>query len=262
MSRHFNQELVDTYQHTKKYCINKQFPNTPSMVYDIRKLSINSTDTNDIPKIIVKNTDSFEMARELVGQNYNPLVLNLASDFKAGGGVEKGSKSQEEDLFRKSSYFMNMISFVGTDGKKIKFPYPLSPHTVIYSPDVYICKDMDYNLLKEPVHVSCLAVPALRHPQIKYDGKLERYRKADDRTIMKSKIEAIFQIAILNKHDSLVLGALGCGVFANPVHDVVELFREAIVKYGKSFRLITFAVLICKNTDMLNLECFQILEKD
>lgn len=260
MSRYFNNNLVETYQHTKKYCLNKQFPTAPSVVYDIRELAAVTTDSNnEAQKTIVKNMDSFELACELVTQGYHPLVLNLASDRNCGGGVNKGSKSQEEDLFRKSNYFMAMNAFVNANQEKIRYPYPLSPYTVVYSPTVVICKDNDYNLLKDPVQVSCLAVAALRHPQVKYSGKLELYRKDEDRAIMRQKIEAIFQIAIINKHDSLVLGALGCGVFANPVHDVVELFREMVVKYGKHFRLISFAVLVCKNSDKFNLECFETL---
>src|SRR5581483_11442470 len=267
----YNGNLVDVYRHTQQYCKNKDFSTAPSILYDIRDLPLDiSNQVNENPKIIIKNMDSFEMAQELTAQGHRPLILNMASDYKFGGGVEKGSKSQEEDLFRKSSYFLAMKSFVknvivpnsnASNQEKISSPYPLHPYAVVYSPDVYICKDNYYDLLKESVHVSCLAVAALRHPNIKYVGKMERYRKDDDRTLMKMKIESIFQIAILNNHDSLVLGALGCGVFANPVHDVVELFREAIVKYGKYFRIISFAVLVCKDKDRLNLDCFQSLEK-
>ncbi len=73
---------------------------------------------------------------------------------------------------------------------------------------------------------------------------------------MEQKIDALFKVAIKNKHDSLILGALGCGVFKNPPEVVAELFRQAVVKYGCHFKKIGFAVLTTKNSDANNFIVF------
>ena len=64
----------------------------------------------DVTKAEIENSDTFDMAIKYVNnkQGLNPLVLNMASDYKPGGGVETGSKAQEEDLFRRSNYYQTV----------------------------------------------------------------------------------------------------------------------------------------------------------
>lgn len=59
---------------------------------------------------------------------------------------------------------------------------------------------------------------------------------------MKEKIDSVFKISIIHEHKTLVLSALGCGAFRNPVHDVIDLFNEALKTYGHFFDTIVFAV--------------------
>ena len=46
-------------------------------------------------------------------------------------------------------------------------------------------------------------------------------------------------------HDSLVLGALGCGAFCNPPSHIAKLFHEVFEEpeFKNKYRLISFAIL-------------------
>jgi len=57
----------------------------------------------------------------------------------------------------------------------------------------------------------------------------------------------MFHVAALNGHDSLVLGAIGCGAFNNPADEVCNLFKEVISNYGILFKEIVFAVMSGKD---------------
>lgn len=244
--------LVAEYQDTLEYFRQNPIPTPASILIKIDRAGDLSTDpiTSDVE---ICNADSFEMAVKYVAEGYKPLVLNMASDFKAGGGVAKGSKAQEEDLFRRSSYRCVMDDSM----------YPLAPDEIIYSPKVYICKDSSYKYLKEPVCVACIAVPGVRHPSVIVHHGEEEYMNQEDKDRMIDKIAAIFQVAIENGHDALVLGALGCGVFANPVHAVAKIFRDCIATYDGKFKRIGFAILANNNRGVNNLVTFRtILTKE
>jgi uncharacterized protein (TIGR02452 family) len=234
--------LVDVWHDTLTYFKLKNRKVPLSEKIDILKLP----DPSEVPNtatIDVRNMDSFEMAIDFINHKLNPLVLNMACDQGPGGGVAKGSRAQEEDLFRRSN----------AHETHPRGWYPLKANEMIYSPEITICKDPDYNRIKE-VKVSMLAVAALRKPRlISNMYTMEQYQ------IMSNKIDAMFKIAREKKHDSLVLGAFGCGAYDNPPLIVAEMFRLAIKKYGGYFKRIGFAVLVAKPKDKNNLTAFSAL---
>lgn len=63
--------------------------------------------------------------------------------------------------------------------------------------------------------------------------------------LTKNKIRTIFRIGLLNGHDSLVLGAIGCGAFQNPPRHVALLFKEVMnePEFRNKYRLLYFAIL-------------------
>jgi uncharacterized protein (TIGR02452 family) len=168
----------------------------------------------------------------------------MASNIYPGGGVRSGKKAQEECIFRRTNAFATHPEDW----------YPLKPEQVIYSPSVHIIKDISHDLLPKAKHceIGLLTVPAIRKPRLQ-DGCYN----TDDRLLMTAKIESIFNIAIRNGHDSLVLGAFGCGVFRNPPTEVASIFRDMLRTYASSFKRIGFAVLIVKPADKENLTTFQ-----
>jgi uncharacterized protein (TIGR02452 family) len=190
--------------------------------------------------ISVDNMRTLDMAGVLVRSGYNPLVLNMASDFRPGGGVRKGSRAQEEDLFRKSNYFLTL------DINRLpKGVYPMKGLTMVYSPGVTVIKDRDYNDLTDPYSVDFIACPAVRNPETRQDPVTEEWDYAidADKYLMEQRIERLYKVAYTKGHDSIILGAFGCGAFHNPPISVANMFKKMNALYDKCFKFIGFPVL-------------------
>jgi uncharacterized protein (TIGR02452 family) len=183
----------------------------------------------DDSSVEVVNADTLTTTLGLIAEGFHPLVLNMASDYVAGGGVAKGSRAQEEELFRRTNYDQ-------CSNKKL---YPIADKEFIVTEGVSIIKDENYDVLHEYDTADFIAVAAVRKPR----SNGTEYSNDEEREIMKVKIDAIFRYAVYQEADSLVLGALGCGAFYNPPKAVCALFKESLERYGKYFQKIVFAVL-------------------
>lgn len=195
--------------------------------------------TNPILEII--NEDTFTCAQRVRRLGYNPLVLNMACDTTPGGGVRKGAQAQEENLFRRSNYYKFLPSEL----------YPILDDEVIYSPNVSVFKDKDYKLLTNKFAIACIACAAIRSPRVQWiiitddtniDMKQRIFYHNEDYLLTKDKIRSIFKVAYFYGHDSLILGALGCGAFHNPPEAVAQIFNEVLAEYKYCFKYFCFAI--------------------
>ena len=77
--------------------------------------------------------------------------------------------------------------------------------------------------------------------------------------ITRNKIRTIFRIGLAYGHDSLVLGAFGCGAFRNPPAEIARLFHEVMeeAEFKDKFRLITFSIIEDHNSKNANLNAFK-----
>ena len=173
------------------------------------------------------------------------LALNMANAHHSGGGWLHGALAQEEAMCYRSS-----LSFT----LKNRY-YPIPDAGGIYSPTVVVIRENNVSghALKDlskpddlPVF-SCVSVAAIREPAIDKDANgNERYRRAGDREVMKEKMRVVLRIAAINGHRMLVLGALGCGAFANPRGEVVGCWKEVFSErefQGGWWEQIAFAVM-------------------
>lgn len=203
--------------------------------------------------IRVYDADTLDTAMELancakyvkVHDKSHVCVLNMANAYRAGGGWKNGAVAQEEALCYRSSLFFTL---------KVRY-YPIPEFGSIYSPRVVVIRESMarghrlYRLdqpEKLPI-VSVVSVAAQCEPRVVTDGEnKERYAKAQDRETMKEKMRVILRTAAYNRHRRLVLGALGCGAFRNPRHDVadcwVEVFKEQEFS-GGWWESVVFAVM-------------------
>jgi uncharacterized protein (TIGR02452 family) len=95
---------------------------------------------------------------------------------------------------------------------------------------------------KDCFFLDFIAIAALRRNQ---NQSIIKYTETE-RQLMKNKILSIFIMADIHHHDSLVLGAFGCGCFHNDPKQVAELFNEVMNENKKiiaKFSNIVFAVL-------------------
>ena len=212
-----------------------------------------SHDFKNKSTITVKNVDCITECLLLssVNEPFNNKnvkigLLNFASDKKAGGGCQTGAKAQEEDICRCSSLYHSLI----------RHKYPLGPCDLIYSPNVYIVKDATYTPLdNNNVKISVLSMAAIRNPPITKNATTSFYEYAQKevKDLMKYKIRMILQTANYHNLTHLVLGAFGCGVFANPANEVAHIFKELLdTEFKDSFAHITFALLEDPNDLKLN----------
>lgn len=199
-------------------------------------------------KIYVENIDTFLKAIEL---GPSSVILNMASARTPGGGVINGSKAQEEDLCRRSNLIVSLYGFIekGKSWFNYRNPgnYPIPTFGGIYSPKVTIFKDQEYNTYPEPYYTNVISVSAMIRPE--YDPITLMIPKKQVH-IVKGKIRSILRIALLNGHTKLVLGAFGCGAFANPPKHISQLFKQVLneEEFKNSFEEICFAILDDNNT--------------
>ncbi|KAJ4365799.1 hypothetical protein N0V83_008420 [Neocucurbitaria cava] len=178
------------------------------------------------------------------GRPVKPVaVLNLASERSPGGGWQNGALAQEECLCYRSSLYLSLH----------KTYYPLPSLSAIYTPSVVLIRDAmscGHTLLtptEAPANLpitSVISVAALRKPQLTDDK--QRFKNVGQRAETKRKIRVTLRVAARQGHTKLVLGALGCGVFANPPKEVAECFLEVLREkefQGGWWEEVGFAVL-------------------
>ncbi|OQE38461.1 hypothetical protein PENCOP_c008G00332 [Penicillium coprophilum] len=210
--------------------------------------------------------------------NPRPIVINFASHRKPGGGWLNGAMAQEESLCYRSSLALSLNSR----------DYPLALDESIYSPYVLVMRSdlaSGHTLLASPstppedlpvvsgITIAALYRPAIRTLAMKDSQPRRRgdsprshhstpspspsrrrtqqvFARDKDRKLTKSKMRQALRIAGTNGHGMLVLGALGCGVYANPPAEVaqcwLEVLREAEFS-GNWWREVCFAVYDPKN---------------
>ena len=201
-------------------------------------------------EIKVVNQDSLYAAKELVENGFTPAVVNFASFKVPGGGVRKGSKAQEENICRRTNLFESIFRFIDTLAKEYGLPmedkrYPLPVnHGAIYSPSISVFRESDdkqYAFMDNLFNIDVITIAALKNPPLDKNGHLNNWAKS----ITKEKIRTMLNLAIYWENDSIVLGAFGCGAFANPPEDVALLFKEVLKEpeYCDKFEKIIFAIL-------------------
>ena len=234
----------DVYNDTQYQCNKGAY----SEVQIFRSIKLKDLPEPDPAKRMYKNTeihiidvDTIDAAIGMIDKRYRPMLLNMADDRNPGGMVNDGSAAQEENLFRRSNYFRTLMPDF----------YPLLGTECVYSPNVLYFKSNEanhYQLLKKPVYISTLAMPAIRFPAIEHVSDELMFKDSTKRKLMKDKIEMIYKCAIEYGHDTMILSAHGCGAWGGPIHDIARLFKEVSEKYDGYFKYIIFAIL---NNSML-----------
>ena len=213
-------------------------------------------------EVQVLNQDCILATRDLVEQGFNPALLNMASLYHPGGGVLTGSSAQEEDLCRRSNLVISLYQFSLPGGrygdladmvrvKRRAERYPMdNTYGGIYSPGITFfraTKDEGYSLMDEPFSAAVISVASLNynpkhgHNSLDSNGNIPE----PDKPVLKEKIRTILRIGVLKGHDSLVLGALGCGAFCTPPAQMARLFHEVLdeKEFKGRFSKIVFAII-------------------
>ena len=210
------------------------------------------------------NEDCAEVAHKLINDGYNPAILNLASRVSPCGGYHQGSSAQEETLAQMSTLSQSLYQFGDPKRKHIRLAnlpytpgvYPLDINFGgIYSPNVTFFRnniEKYFSLRKDPFKASIITVASLANREHNFSTLNEKmYFNSDGsltdegKEIEKNKIRTIYRIGLVNNHDSLVLGAFGCGVYNLLPTEVSKLFYDVLNEdeFKGKFRKIVFAIL-------------------
>jgi len=193
-----------------------------------KEVYVESTPT----EVIVRNCTTLEAVRDLIYNDRTDRVcaLNFASAKRPGGGFREGARAQEESLARSSGLYPCLEKcpeFYTQNKNEMKCVYT---NHVIYSPDVPIFRN-DAGILL-PVSHACSFITA---PAVNWGAAQRRVSPSTMRDEMLERTEMVLAIAAKHKHDTLVLGAWGCGVFQFPVLLLAEIFYSLISAPGAIF---------------------------
>ena len=190
-------------------------------------------------RITVENRTTLDAARELAGAGMRPAALNFASGVATGGGWLSGSRAQEESLFRSSALHASLAGDPMYAYHRWQRSRMRSSWTV-YTPDVPVFRTDDGALLDDPWTCSFLTCSAVEAHRLVTEDEAGQRAIAE---AMARRIDRVLSIAAAHRHETLVLGAWGCGAFGNDPATVAGRFRDAIAgAHAGRFATIVFAI--------------------
>ena len=185
----------------------------------------------------VTNETTLSAHRRHQAKGHRVVSLNFASATSPGGGFLTGARAQEEYLCRSSALYLTlmdspMYAYHRREGHK------RYSDAMIYSPDVPVFRDDAHGLLPAPYPATFITSAA---PLTKHLHPEELILLTE---ILRTRIRKILTLAQVHGHDSLVLGAWGCGAFGNDGHQVADLFHRALEgDFKGAFKEVTFAIV-------------------
>ena len=202
-------------------------------------------------KISVVDATSVEgvfIGHELGGKT---CVLNFANYVTPGGCFLAGSKAQEEFLCHGSAMY-NILSSRRCLDLFYK-PHIKHENEKLFSDDILYLKDVPFfseNTEKYPYN--CFAdIIVCAAPNLRHSNASPEYVS----TLLVSRIDKILASAAVNGIDNLVLGAFGCGIFANNPRMVSSVFNTLLnQKYKNVFNNVIFAIPGGENFEIFNKE--------
>lgn len=219
--------------------------------------------------IVVSGRRSLEAAEHYAKQGKRVCVLNFASATNPGGGVINGSSAQEECLCRCTTLYpcLNTSDMWNSFYTPHRIAdNPLYNNDCIYTPNICVFKS-DTNF-PEPlkseewwnVDIITCAAPNLRErPSNRMNPNAgstsAQITSAELEKLLTARILRIFEIAVANKAEVLILGAFGCGAFKNPPELVAKVFKNVMQKFLGYFETIEYAVFHTER-ELANYEAF------
>jgi uncharacterized protein (TIGR02452 family) len=189
----------------------------------------------------VTNETTLDAARRLSAAGFSDVLsLNFASAKNPGGGFLGGASAQEECIARASGLYPCLLKAPDYYSYHRNLGTCLYSDHMIYSPAVPVMKDEAGSLLDEIVCTSIITSPAVNAGAIMNN---ERSTINQIIPVMRVRVAKLLALCAHHGHDTLVLGAWGCGVFRNNPEDIAVLFREALEgSFKGQFRKVVFAV--------------------
>ena len=210
--------------------------------------------------LVITPERTFEAVIKYLGTGKRICALNFASSVTPGGGVDRGTGSQEESLCRISTLYPAIsdketasafyekhwrMIWNGKMSRKNRDDCIFTPGVTVIREDTFDCdllpKDKWYD-----VDVITCAAPDLRYDR---DGNTYRPETAELTIAFENRWRRILSVAALNRDDVLILGAFGCGAFYNPPEVVAQAFSNVFDEFSRCFETVEFAVFTQYETE-------------
>lgn len=192
----------------------------------------------------VESNTSFNAAKKYI-QYGKTAVLNFANPHNPGGGVHNGAMAQEECLCRSSNLYScisNQNVFKDYYLYHKNMGHYFFSDRLIYTKGITVFKDdSDVPQIMPKSEWFNADVITCAAP---YIDKRKYTNKTALKELFKGRIKNVFEAAIDNDVEVIILGAFGCGAFKNPPEVVAKAFHEMIEEnnYGNYFKKIVFAI--------------------
>ena len=233
------------------------------------KVTIPVAQITNKAKIVVSGKRSLEAAEPYAKQGKKVCVLNFASASNPGGGVVNGSSAQEECICRCTTLYPCLNTSAMWNAFYMphrKANNPLYNNDCIYTPDVCVFKS-DINF-PEPLSktewwnvniLTCAALNLRERPSNAMNPNAgttaAKISATELEKLLTSRVRRIFEVAVANGNEVLILGAFGCGAFRNPPELVAKVFRNVMQDFLGYFEVIEYAVYHTER-ELANFEAF------
>lgn len=211
----------------------------PQQLLDLIQEALPKTPKNQT-EFVVNTLTTLDSVREEYSTDPNLVCLNFASAKNPGGGFLNGSQAQEESIARATGLYPCQLKAENYYKENRNFSSCLYTDYIIYSPNVPIIKDEQGVLLDEPVFSAMITAPAVNA------GAVQRNEPQNVKKItlfMQRRMDMVLAICKQKQHETLILGAWGCGVFQNEPAVIAALFKELLLgKYKNQFKRVVFSI--------------------
>lgn len=221
---------------------------------------------NRLAKIFLSAKRTLEAAEPYAKAGKKVCILNFASSVTPGGGVTKGTSAQEESICRistlypvisdpsVSAFYERHWQMIHNDtmGRENRDDCIYSPGIYVIREDTFDCEAMPESRWFQTDVITC-AAPDLR---VADHGRTYRPSSEELTAVHQKRFSRIFSLAAKHEVDVLILGAFGCGAFANPPEIVVEAINRTIDTFLHCFETIEFAVFT-NDTGTPNYQAFR-----
>jgi uncharacterized protein (TIGR02452 family) len=181
----------------------------------------------------VSNETTLQAGKRLVSLGKRPLALNFANGIHPGGGFLNGARAQEEALCRSSALYQTILNdpMYVEHGKRQQ---PDSTDWAIFSPKIPVFRTDKGIPLDEPWLLDILTCAAPYAPTV---------GRETSRRLLSLRIYRVLAIAHSLGFSEIILGAWGCGAFANDPLKTAEDFKRALeTEYLGAFSEVVFAI--------------------
>jgi uncharacterized protein (TIGR02452 family) len=172
-------------------------------------------------------------ARHLQAAGQRVLALNFANGVQPGGGFLNGARAQEEGLCRSSALHATLHGDPMYQAHRQR-PRADSSDWAILSPRVPVFRADEGTPEEAPWELCFLTCAA------PYAPHLGQPRAGD---LLRQRIHRVLAIAAAYGYPALVLGAWGCGAFANDPARTARDFHAALAEdFAGAFAEVVFAI--------------------